>query len=98
MATEGETYFLVIHLYDHLPQKGIPCGDQVPLLAQTLLAGPSNSNPLSQLYSAIVPSRTSSPGLNFTVLCAGAPGKPHEESLKTENKQLRMGFRVFLQD
>ena len=35
---------------------------------------------LSQLYSAIVPSRaSSSDGLNVTVLCAGAPGKPHPD-------------------
>jgi len=35
---------------------------------------------LSQLYSAIVPSRASSSnGLNVTVLCAGAPGKPHPD-------------------
>ena len=35
---------------------------------------------LSQLYSAIVPSRaSSSEGLNVTVLCAGAPGKPQPD-------------------
>ena len=71
---------------NNLPQNGIPCGDQVPLFAHTLLAGPSSSNPLSQLYSAIVPSRTSSEGLNLTVLWAGAPGNP--QSLETEKKTI----------
>ena len=56
-----ERYITLTHYVYHSadsPQKGIPWGDQVPLLPHTLLAGPSSSKPLSQLYSAMVPSLT----------------------------------------
>ena len=59
----------------HLPQNGIPCGTQVPLLLQIRRAGPRSSNPRSQEYRATVPGPTALV-LNSTVLWAGAPGNP----------------------
>jgi hypothetical protein len=47
--------------------------------SQTLLAGPKSSNPLSQLYVAIVPANKVSLE-NVTVECAGAPGNLHRLS------------------
>lgn len=64
---------------NNLPQNGIPSGNHSPVDSQTLLAGPRSSNPLSQLYVAIVP--VSNVSLeNVTVECAGAPGNLHRVS------------------
>ena len=50
---------------------------------------------LSQLYSAIVPSRaSSSDGLNVTVLCAGAPGKPHPDPEAAIQRRLYVKFYI----
>ena len=50
---------------------------------------------LSQLYSAIVPSRaSSSDGLNVTVLCAGAPGKPHPDPEAAIQRRLKVKFYI----
>lgn len=62
-----------------LPQNGIPSGSHSPVDSQTLLAGPSSSNPLSQSYVAIVPIGKDSLE-NNTVECAGAPGNLHRVS------------------
>jgi hypothetical protein len=71
----------------------MPCGDQVPFWLQTRRAGPSSSNPLSQVYSAIPPAATLSPvlpSLNWTELCAGAPGNPHVDKPANKYNILRI--------
>ena len=70
----------------HLPQKGIPCGTQVPLLLQIRRAGPKSSNPLSHEYRATVPGPTELV-LNSTVLWAGAPGNPQPTDVSGKRKQ-----------
>lgn len=65
----------------NLPQNGIPSGSHSPDDSHTLLAGPKSSNPLSQLYVAIVPIGKDSLE-NDTVECAGAPGNLQWESIK----------------
>lgn len=62
-----------MHELKYLPQKGIPSGTHAPF-SHTRLAGPNNSNPLSQEYDAMVPS-VKFVWENTTVLWAGEPGK-----------------------
>lgn len=63
------------------PQNGIPSGSHSLVDSHTLLAGPKSSNPLSQVYVAIVPVGKVSLE-NDTVECAGAPGNLHRVSVK----------------
>lgn len=66
----------------NIPQNGIPSGSHSPVDSHTLLAGPKSSNPLSQVYVAIVPVGKVSLE-NVTVECAGAPGNLHLVSVET---------------
>ncbi len=69
----------------------MPWGDQVPFWLQTRRAGPRSSNPLSHEYSAMPPAATRSPvlpSLNWTELCAGAPGNPHDERPEKTGERL----------
>lgn len=56
-------------------------GVHVPFWLHVRLEGPNNSNPLSHVYVAIVPSWIDSV-VNVTLACAGEPGYPHDSAMK----------------